>query len=151
MKEKEIIKLIKSKAQAIDENLFPSIELTEIKEKIKIFLDQNLKSGSLLWLRYRKFKLSGSRPLYSDGGGFPADGKDWIKPYLDFFEQYITEKKIINRLEDKNLWVESRTRGNEQHLFVGDKQGNKGKVHLVFAENGEIRFDEKDQPPSDIL
>ena len=151
MKEEEIIRLIKSKSQAIDENLFLSTELTEIKDEIKEFLDHNLKSGGLLSLRYRKFKLSGSRPLYSDASGFPASGKDWVKPYLDFFEQYITEKKIINRLEGKNLWVESRTQGNEQHLLVGDKQGNGGKVHLVFGETGEIRIDKKDQSPSDIF
>lgn len=128
-----------------------STELTEIKEKIKQFLDQNLKGDGLLSLRYRKFKLSGSRPLWSDASDFPADGKDWIKPYIDFFEQYITEKKIINRLEDENLWVESRTQGNEQHLLVGDKQGNGGKVHLVFGETGEIRIDKKDQSPSEIF
>lgn len=152
MNEEEIIKLIKSKSQAIDENLFLSTELTEIKEKIKEFLDQNLRIGGLLSLRYRKFKLSGSRPLWSDGRGFPAgSGKDWIKPYLDFFEQYITEKKIINRLEDKNLWVESRTQGNEQHLLVGYKQSDGEKVHLVFGETGEIRIDKKDRSTSEIF
>jgi len=152
MKEEEIIKLIKSKAQAIDENLFPSTELTEIKKKIKQFLDQNLEGSGLLSLRYRKFKLSGSRPLYSDASGFPTDGgKEWIKPYINFFEKYIAEKKIINHLGDKNLWVESRTRGNEQHLLVGDKQGNGEKVHLVFGETGEIRIDKKDQPPNEIF
>lgn len=41
MDEKEINKLIKSKLQAIEENLLLSIELTEIKEKIEHFLDQN--------------------------------------------------------------------------------------------------------------
>jgi len=151
MKEEEIIRLIKSKSQAIDENLFLSTELTEIKDKIKEFLDHNLKSGSLLSLRYRKFKLSGSRPLWSDGNGYPSDGKDWIGPYIDFFEQYITEKKIINHLEDENLWVESRTQGNEQHLLVGYKQSDGEKVHLIFGETGEIRIDKKDQSPSEIF
>jgi len=151
MDEKDIIKLIKSKSQAINENLLLSTELTEIKKNIEQFLDQNLKGNGLLPLRYRKFKLSGSRPLYSEASGFPARGKDWIKPYIDFFEQYITEKKIINRLEDKNLWIESRTQGNEQHLLVGDKQGNGEKVHLVFGETGEIRIDKKDQSPSEIF
>ena len=63
----------------------------------------------------------------------------------------VAEKKIINRLEDKNLWVESRTQGNEQHLFVGDKQNNGEKVHLIFGETGEIRIDKKDQSPNEIV
>ncbi|GAF85486.1 unnamed protein product [marine sediment metagenome] len=151
MNERDIIKLIKSKSQAINENLLLSTELTEIKKKIEQFLDQNLKGNGLLSLRYRKFKLSRSSPLYSDANGFPARGKDWIKPYLNFFEKYITEKKIINHLEDENLWVESRTQGNEQHLLVGDKQGNAEKVHLIFGETGEIRIDKKDTPPTEIF
>ena len=82
--------------------------------------------------------------------GFPIGGKDWIRPYIDFFGQYISEKKIINRLEDENLWVESRNQGNEQHLLVGDKQNQGRKVHLVFGETGEIRIDKKDQDPGEI-
>lgn len=152
MNEKEIIKLIKFKSQAIEENLLLSTELTEIKEKIEVFLNQNLKGDNLLSLRYRKFILSSrSRVLYSDINSFPSDGQDWIKPYVIFFEQYITEKKIINRLENKSLWVESRTQGNEQHLLIGDKQSNGQKVHLIFGETGEIRIDKKDQPPAEIL
>ena len=151
MNEDEIIKLIKSKSQALDENLLLSTELTEIKEIIRDFLDKKLKADGLLFLRYRKFKLSGSRPLWSDGNGYPSDGKDWIRPYIDFFEQYITEKKIINHLEDENLWVESRTQGNEQHLLVGYKQSDGEKVHLIFGETGEIRIDKKDHSPSEIF
>lgn len=151
-KEEEIIKLIKSKSQAIGENLLLSIELTEIKEKVEGFLDQYLKGDSLLSLRYRKFKLSSKpRTLLSDMSGFPMNGEGWIKPYIGFFEQYITEKKIINRLENEKLWVESRTQGNEQHLLIGDKKNDGQKVHLIFGETGEIRIDKKDQPPAEVF
>lgn len=78
-------------------------------------------------------------------------GKEWIRPYIDFFEQYITEKKIINRLENENLWVESRTQGNEQHFLVGKKDSDGEKIHLVFGETGEIRIDKKDKPPGEIF
>ena len=78
-------------------------------------------------------------------------GENWIKPYIDFFEQYITKKKIINRLEDAKLWVESRTQGNEQHLLIGDKQSDGQKTHLIFGETGEIRIDKKDQPPGEVF
>ena len=152
MNTEEIIKLIKSKSRAIEENLLLSTELTEVKEKIEKFLDQNLQGDNLLSLRYRKFKFSSkSKTLWSNINGFSMGGEDWIKPYIDFFEQYITEKKIINRLESKNLWVESRTQGHEQHLLVGNKQNNGGKVHLIFGETGEIRIDKKDQSPSEIF
>lgn len=43
MTEEEIIKSIKSKSQAIEENLLLTTELTEVKEKIEQFLDQNIK------------------------------------------------------------------------------------------------------------
>jgi hypothetical protein len=152
MTEEEIIKLIKSKSQAIEESLLLTKELEEVKEKIEQFLDQNIKGDSLLALRYRKFKLPGKpRTLWSNTSGYPIGGKEWISGYINFFEQFITEKKIINRLEDKNLWVESRTQGNEQHLFVGDKQNNGEKVHLIFGETGEIRIDKKDQSPNELV
>jgi len=39
----------------------------------------------------------------------------------------------------------------EAWLQFGNKQGNGGKVHLVFGETGEIRIDKKDQSPSEIF
>ena len=152
MTDEEIIKLIKSKSQAIEESLLLTTELTEVKEKIEQFLDQNIKGDSLLALRYRKFKLPGKpRTLWSNTNGFPIGGKEWISGYINFFEQYITEKKIINRLEDEKLWVESRTQGNEQHLLIGEKNNNGQKTHLIFGETGEIRIDKKDQSPAEVF
>ncbi|MEW6103343.1 MAG: hypothetical protein AB1630_05945 [bacterium] len=153
MSEEEIIKLIKSKLQAIEENLLLSPKLIEIKEKIEQFLEKNLKGDSLWALRYRKLKLSSKpRNLWLDKDGFPIEGgKNWIRPYIQFFEQYVAEKKITNRLENENIWVESRTHGNEQHLLVGDKQNLGEKVHLIFGETGEIRIDKKDQAPGEIF
>lgn len=152
MKEEEIIRLIKSKSQTIEENLLLSSELKEIKDEIEKFLDQKLIGESLLALRYRKFKIiSRGRALWSDMHDFPQDGKGWIKPYIDFFEKFITEKKIINRLEDKKLWVESRTQGNEQHLLIGNKDDGGEKTHLILGETGEIRIDKKDKSPSEVI
>jgi hypothetical protein len=152
MDEKEIIKLIKSKTKAIEENLLLSNELTAIKEKIEQFLERKLKGNSLLSLRYRKFKITNkSKGLWSDAHGFPIEGKKWIQPYLDFFKKYIAEKQIINRLESENLWVESRSQEDKQHLFIGEKQDNGRKVHLVFGETGEIRIDKKDRVPGEVF
>ncbi len=78
--------------------------------------------------------------------------KIWISPYIDFFKSYITEKKIVDRLEDEKLWVESRIQGNEQHLLIGEKSTKSGeKVHLIFGETGEIRIDRKDEYPGKIF
>ena len=150
--DKEIIKLIKSKSQAIKENLLLSSELKTVKESIESFLDKKLVSDSLLSLRYRKFKFSSkSRTLYSDLNGFASHGEEWINPYIKFFESYITEKKIINKLEDQSLWVESRTQGNEQHILIGNKNNNGEKAHLILGDTGEIRIDKKDQKPSELI
>lgn len=57
LSEEELIKLIKSKIQAIDEDLLTAEELEPIKQKLENFLDKNLeKSDSLLALRYRKLR-----------------------------------------------------------------------------------------------
>jgi hypothetical protein len=150
--DREIEKLLKSKLPAIEEGLLPSSELTEIKESVEQFLNQHLNNNSLLSLRYKKFKLSSKgRILYSDEKGYPISGKFWLSPYISFYEQYIGEKKIITRLENEKLWVERREDSNEQHLFVGDKQRNGEKVHLIIGETGEIRIDKKDRSPGEIL
>lgn len=153
MKEEDLIKLIKTKSQIIEENLLLSNEIKEIKDELEKFLDEKLIGESLLALRYRKFKIiSKSRVLWSDMHGFPQNGKDWIKPYVDFFEKFITEKKLINRLENEEFWVESRTQGNEQHLLIGKKDDSNGeKTHLILGETGEIRIDKKDKLPSELL
>lgn len=150
MEDNEVIRLIKSNSQAIEENLLLSKEFDEILKKIEGFLDSKLVGTSLLALRYRKFKLSRRSTLWSDSNGFPIGGRKLIEPYINFFEQYITEKKIINKLESENLWVESRTQGNEQHILVGEKENNGEKVHLILGETGEIRIDKKDQNPNEI-
>lgn len=152
MDEQEIIKLINSKRKAIEEDLLPSSQLKEIKEKIKGFLDEKLTGESILDLRYKKFKFSGQKTLWSDReGGYPINGLEWISPWIDFFEKYIAEKTIKQRLEKENLWVEARTRGNELHLLAGEKDKN-GKIHIVIDEiTSEIRIDKKDQVPNSLL
>lgn len=109
MKEKELIKLINSKEEVIAKNLLLSSELREIKNKLEEFLDKNLIGDSLLALQYRKFKLSRQPTLWSDEKGlYPKNGQEWIGPWIEFFKKFIAEKTIKNRLEDENLWVESR-------------------------------------------
>lgn len=151
MDEQEIIKLINLKHKAMEEDLLLCSQLQEIKEKIKEFLDEKLTGESILALRYKKFKVSGQKTLWSDLKGYPFNGLKWISPWIDFFEKYIAEKTIKQRLEKENLWVEARTRGNELHLLAGEKDKN-GKIHIVIDEiTSEIRIDKKDQVPNSLL
>lgn len=157
MNEKEIIKLVNSNLPAIKENLLTKNELTEIKGVIEQYLDENLKGKDLNSLRYRKFKSCNEnvgQGIWCDSiSGYPIESMEWIKPYLDFFRQYVTEKSIKNRLENENLWVESRIQGEIQHLLIGEKGDSKGtKVHLIFDhKTGEIRIDKNDQSPSEVI
>jgi len=156
MNEKEITKLIRSKYPAINENLVTSDELYKIKGELERFLDKNLIGESLLALRYRKFRSPGKGCIVFLTGenGYPLGdgGAKWIEPYLDFFEKYMAEKALVKRIEDDNLWVESRIQDNEQYLFVGKKKSETGeKVHLIFGQTGEIRIDKKDLRPGEIM
>lgn len=152
MNEQEVVKLIKSKEGAVAEALLLSGELTDVKVEVEKFLDKNLMGDSLLGLRYRKFKATNkSSVLWSNEHGYPVNGQDWIKPYIDFFEKFLAEKRLKNRLENENLWVESVAQGEEQHLMVGEKSGTGEKVHVIFGETGEIRIDKKDQSPAELF
>jgi hypothetical protein len=153
MSEEEIVKLIKSKSKALEENLLLSTEVEPIKKVLNDFLDSNLNGDSLLSLRYRKFKIvRKSVGLWTDSNGFPHGGAmSYLQPWIEFFEKYITEKKIINRLEKENLWVETRTQGDEQHILVGEKDAQGNKVHVILGDTGEIRIDKKDQPPGELF
>lgn len=153
MNQENITKKIKSNYKALRENLLETTEVKEIKEPIKEFLDNSLDNDSLLGLRYRKFKKEKrGETLWSDSNGYPSDGFGYIKPWIDFFEKYITQKTIKERLDKNDLWFESRTQGDELHILTGKKDDKGEKVHLVIDEvSGEIRVDNKDQAPSEIL
>lgn len=152
MTSEEIYKLIKRKEAAVRENLLPADELKTLKKNIEEFLDKNLKEGSLLYLRYKKFKDLNRRPLWKDETGkYPIESQVYIKPWIEIFEQYLGEKKIKRRIENEGLWVQSTTEGNDIHILIGERDGSSNKVHLVLGKTGEIRIDSKDQAPHDIL
>lgn len=136
----------------MEENLLLAEETQEIKEAIEKFLDENLTGDNILALRYRKFKRTKRIPLWKDTNGYPTEKFKYISPWIDFFEKYYAEKTIKQRLENENLWAESRTRGEELHLLIGEKEKGGKKVHLIIDETtGEIRVDRKDQSPESIL
>lgn len=152
MTSEEIYKLIKEKEVAIRDNLLTADELDTLKKKIEEFLDINLKEGSLLFLRYRKFKDLNRRPLWKNATGkYPIESQIYINPWIEIFEQYLGEKKIKRRIENEGLWVQSTIEEDDIHIFTGERDGSPDKVHLVLGKTGEIRIDSKDQTPHDIL
>lgn len=149
MNEDEIYKLIKSKEYAIRENLLLKEELLEVEKPIKEFLDKNLSSDSILFLKYRKLNKT-MRTLYWDNKGYPVGGYKYIEPVINIFEQYLATKKIKRRLENEKLWVQSNIQGNEEHIFIGEKEAD-DKVHLIIGETGEVRIDKKDNAPHEVV
>jgi hypothetical protein len=154
MEEKKLLKLIKSNYGAIAEDLLESKRVDEIKTAIEAFLDQKLTGNDLLSLRYKKFR-SGSETiptLWSDEKGlYPRNGLAYLKNWLNYLEQYLDAKRVKNRLENENLWVESHIESGEEHLFIGDKDKRGQHVHVIRGRTGELRVDEKDLAPQHLV
>jgi len=150
MEEKELLNLIKKNYGAIAEDLLESKRVEEIKDAIEGFLDQKLIGDDLLSLRYKKLR-SGEekKPTLWSGpkGIYPKEGLKYLNHWLNYLEQYLDSKRIKNRLEDKNLWVESHIENGEEHLFIGDKKDRGQHTHVIRGRTGEIRIDEKDIGP----
>ena len=131
----------------------PVAELGPIRDAIVQFLDENLPKGSLNFLSFQKLKAE-MKPhiLWSDEQGYPRNGIAFIMPWINFFEQQLSEKTIKRRLENGQLWIEARIQSEDEHIFVGDKRDRSSKVHLIIdGKTGEIRIDPKDQSPQDLL
>jgi len=157
MNDQELYKLIKSKEQALKENLLTKAELESLQKELENFLDKNLKEddGSLLYLRYRKFKAPGDKPhtLWFGNNGYPTESLVWIKPWIDFFEQYLGEKTIRRRLKTDKYWVESRIQGEDEYILVGERDNKNGeKAHITIdGKTAEIRVDDKDKAPEELV
>lgn len=156
MNDQELYKLLRSKEQAIKENLLTTKELESLQKEVADFLDENLKEddNNLLYLHYRKFKAPGSKPrtLWSSLDGYPKGGLEWIQPWIDFFEKYLGEKTIKKRLKTDKYWVESRIQGEDEHIFIGERDSKSGdKAHITIdGKTAEIRTDDKDKAPEEL-
>jgi hypothetical protein len=153
--EEGLYRYLKRQRQAIEENVLPAAELGPIRDAIIRVLDENLPKDSLNFLRFQKLKAEmKSHIIWADEKtGYPKpSGVAFLMPWINFFEKHLGEKVVKRRLEDADLWVESRVQGEDVHLFVGDKRDPSSKAHLVTdGETGEIRVDPKDQSPHDLL
>lgn len=155
MNEQELYKLIKSKEQAIKENVLTTPKLQELQKEIEIFLDQNLKEdeSNLLYLHYKKFKAPGGKPrtLWSTTDGYPMGGEEWIKPWIEFFEKYLGEKTIKRRLKTDDYWLESRLDGEDEHILIGRRDENGKKAHIIIdGDSAEIRVEDKSKSSEEL-
>lgn len=145
MNEKEVLKKIWQREEAIKENLLKMPEPKELWDELLKMLD-TLPSNSIHFLRYQKLK-SKMWTWYTDSRGYPSGNpwKDMFEPFLGIFEQYQAAKTLKNRFESENLFIESRVQGEDgdQHILVGEKSGDGNKAHVVVdGKTAEIRVED---------
>jgi len=160
MNERELIKEIKESIKPIKDGLFKFDELEELCSKILNFINKKTKTNKLWQLRLRRFYEDHSGVRINVDPGDYASAKrtfsgisawDRFEPFFNFIRSFLNESKVVERIEDDDLWVESRTQGKESHLFIGNKKGDKEKVHLILNETGVPRIDKNDSPPGALF
>ncbi|MCB9815824.1 hypothetical protein H6786_00375 [Candidatus Nomurabacteria bacterium] len=61
-------------------------------------------------------------------------------------------KTIKNRLKTEDLFVESRSQDEDQHLLIGKRDGSPEKAHLIIdGKTGEIRVEDNQQEPTELI
>lgn len=158
MNEKEILKKIWQKEQALKENNLKMPEPEELWNELLKILD-TLPKDSIYYLRYQKLK-RGKIWYTGNGlkeGGYPVGNpwKEMFAPFMAIFEQYQAEKTLKSRLELEHIFIEIRINGEEddRHILVGEKNGDANKAHIVIdGKTAEIRVEDKEhQAPEDLL
>lgn len=157
--ETDLLKKVKTSIKPIQEGLLKFDEFNELCLKILNYINEATRNNNYWQLKLRKFDEEYNR------GNIHVDYNDYIsisrtkdsksgwehfEPFVDILNLFLNERKIVKKLEDENLWVDSRVDGKINHLFVGERKEQKRKVHLIF-DNGQIRFDKDDTAPSELL
>ncbi|MFA5270109.1 MAG: hypothetical protein WC400_00630 [Patescibacteria group bacterium] len=61
-------------------------------------------------------------------------------------------KTIKNKLKMEDLFIESRSQGEDVHLLIGKRDGTPGKAHVVIdAKTGDIRVEDNQQEPTELV
>ena len=151
--DKNILKEIWSKEEALKENLLKTDEAKILHDGLIVHLKDVLLPDSLPGLRFRKLQSGRSITWWSTNDGYPYPSA-WsqFQPYLDLLSQHEAEKTIKARLETEGLFVESRSKGEDQHLLIGEKNGTGEKAHLIIdGKSGEIRIEDNQKEPIGII
>ncbi|MFY9457607.1 MAG: hypothetical protein WAP23_01610 [Candidatus Spechtbacterales bacterium] len=147
------IKEVWRKEQALKENLLLTEEAQSIQKSLIDHLEKLLPKDSIPGLRFRK--LLTNRRLeswWTNSNGYPTDNP-WgkIQPLLDILQQHEAERTIKHRLETEGLFVETRSQGEDQHLLIGEKNGNGEKAHVIIdGKTGEIRVEDNQKEPTEL-
>ena len=147
-----VLKEIWSKESALKENLLPTKEVQELHGALIYHLENVLNDDSLPSLRFKKIKAGRPITWWSTEDGYPSEDP-WGKfqPFLDLLEQYEAEKTIKHRLKVEGLFVESRSKGDDQHIIIGERDGSAEKAHIVIdGKTGEIRVEDNQQEPTEL-
>jgi len=150
---KDILKEIWKKEDALKENLLPTEEVRSLHESLIRHIESILPSNSLPGLRFKKMRTEQKITWWSTEGGYPIDNP-WSKfqPFFDLLAQHEAEQTIKRRIESEGLFVESRAKGEDQHLLIGEKNGTAEKAHIIIdGKTGEIRVEDDQQEPTDLV
>jgi len=146
----EVLENLKKTQKLITEGLARPEEkqqtLENAKQKAQLFQDELYK---------RRAEKIGKQTIWSKetrDGFVASDESSQLQPWIDLFENYLGQNKIKRRLKNEGLWVQSSIQGEDEHLFIGKRDGSKDKVHMVIdGGTGEVRIDPKDQSPHDLV
>lgn len=152
--EKDILKEIWKKEQALKENLLITQEAQMLQGSLLKHLENILSPDSIPGLRFRKIKAERKfQTWWSNDQGYPVENPwEKIEPFLKILEQHEAEKTIKRRLETEGLFVESRSQGDDQHLLIGKKDGSGEKAHIIIdGKSAEIRVEDNRKAPEDLV
>jgi hypothetical protein len=61
-------------------------------------------------------------------------------------------RTIKSRLEERDLWIETRSQGEDIHILVGKRDGTGNKVHVVIdGKTAEIRIEDNRTAPEELI
>lgn len=89
--------------------------------------------------------------MQSKDGFVPANEAKQLDPWMALLEEHNEARKIKAELSSEKVHVQSVVDGDDQHIFITEK-GSSEHTHLILDGNtGEIRIDEKDKTPHDLV
>lgn len=153
MTEKTTLQKIWGLEQAIKENLLLTVEAEALHKELLDFLKNTLPPNSLPGLRFRKKQTGRPMTWWSNENDYPIQSPwNFFQPYLEILEQYEAEKTLKKRFETEGLFIETRSKGDDLTILVGERNGTPDKAHIfVDSKTGEIRIEENRQEPTELV
>jgi len=71
---------------------------------------------------------------------------------MDKREIRAAARTIKRGLKEKDLWIETRSQGEDVHILVGKRDGTSKKVHVVIdGKTAEIRVEDNQTAPEELI